>query len=165
MAPSARSTAAVSTAMTLALDPLPPRLGALVAARALGLGYHLLAPLDPRSNRRNMAPQPPIALDRGVRPPRISTIRSRSSVLLLDGLDLPCGEPPPFPLGEPPQAHWPVGHAVQPLHSESQRFGEPAHDAVPAFGQRQLQLHAPLRRTRADGRHAHRPAVDRRRPR
>src|SRR6266516_4738951 len=48
MAPSARSTAAVSTAMTLALDPLPPRLGALVAARALGLGYHLLAPLDPR---------------------------------------------------------------------------------------------------------------------
>src|SRR5438034_7008720 len=67
-------------------------------------------------------------------PPRIITVRSRSSMASLDGFDLPCGEPPPFPLGEASQTYRSVGHAVQPLHLESERFGEPPHDALPAFG-------------------------------
>src|SRR3989441_548644 len=76
-------------------------------------------------------------------PPSSITVRSRSSMQSLDGLDLPRREAAVFPLGEPSQSHGAVGDAVQPLHLQAERFGDAPHDALASLGERQLHLDAP----------------------
>src|SRR2546426_10425896 len=93
----------------------------------------------PSSRRATAWPTSPL-------PPRIITVRSRRSIQSLDGLDFVSGEPPVFPLGEPPEPHRPVGNAVQPLDLESQGLREPPDEALAAFRERDLDLDAALRR-------------------
>src|SRR5216683_3256777 len=93
-------------------------------------------------------------------PPRIITVPSRRSMQSLDGLDFVSGEPPVFPLGEPPEPHRPVGNAMQPLDLESQSLREAPDDALAAFRERNLDLDAALRRAHPEVHDLHRATVD-----
>src|ERR1700694_4665254 len=93
-------------------------------------------------------------------PPSSITVRSASSMSLLDRLDfLPC-ELAPFAFGQPAQPHGTVRHAVEPFDLEAQRLGHAAHDPLPAFGECHLHLERFARRTHAGFQDAHLAAVD-----
>src|SRR5438876_10277509 len=95
-------------------------------------------------------------------PPRIITVRSRSSMQSLDGLDFVRGEPPVLALDQAPEPHRSVGDAMQPLDLESQRLREPPDDALAAFGEGDLDLDAALHGPHPKVHDPHRAAVDRR---
>ena len=67
----------------------------------------------------------------------------------LDCLDLLARKLPPLALRQLAQPHGTVCNAMQPLHLEPERLGDAAHDALPPFGDRQLDFDRP-----ADGAYA-----------
>src|SRR6266540_5328308 len=73
-------------------------------------------------------------------PPSSITVRSASSMQSLDRSDLLPGELAPVALGQLAEPDRAVGHAVQPFDFETQRFSDAAHDPLPPFGERQLDL-------------------------
>src|SRR5439155_225865 len=68
------------------------------------------------------------------------TVRSARSMQSLDRSDLLPGELAPLTLRQLAQPHGAIGDAVQPFDSETERFRNPAHNPLPTFGQRQLDL-------------------------
>src|SRR5947208_8956516 len=112
----------------------------------------------PSSRRATAWPTSPL-------PPRIITVRSRSSMQSLDGLDFVRGEPPVLALGQPPEPHRPVGNPVEPLDLESQRLREPPDDALAAFRKGDLDLDAALHGPHPEVHDPHGATVDRRRAR
>src|SRR5207247_747458 len=98
-------------------------------------------------------------------PPKIIAVRSRSSMESLDGLDLLRRGPPVLALGESPQTHRSIRHAVKPLDLQPQRVGQPPHDALPATREGELYLDArsggPPPRGRAPAHHVAHGIVER----
>src|SRR5207237_10758114 len=78
----------------------------------------------------------------------------------LDCFDLLSCQFAPLALGQLAEPDRAIGHTMQPFDLETQRFSDAAHDPLPPFGQRQLDLdRLPLRPyARVDD--AHGPAVD-----
>src|SRR5207237_4858985 len=78
----------------------------------------------------------------------------------LDCSDLLPGELPPMALGQLAEPDRAIGYTVQPFDLETQRFSDAAHDPLPPFGQRQLDLDRLRLRPYARLDDAHGPAVD-----
>src|SRR3989442_6788816 len=94
-------------------------------------------------------------------PPKIIAVRSRSSMESLDGLAVLRREAPVLALGESPQTHRSIRHAVEPLDLQPQRVGQPPHDALPALREGDLYLDARSGGPNPRVEHPHGTAVDR----